>query len=186
MLLGTGDREAEHFFWSASQRRRDRFRAWIGFDNGLAHRIEAGADFFLMPSRFEPCGLNQMYSLRYGTLPIVRATGGLADTVRGYDQATGEGTGFRFHDLTPDALANTIGWAVATWYQRPEHVAAMRRRAMAEDFSWLHEAEGYEQVYLDAYRRRRGHPLEDERPATPSKGATPAPVARRRGRAQGR
>ena len=178
MLLGTGDREAEHFFWSTSQRRRDRFRAWIGFDNGLAHRIEAGADFFLMPSRFEPCGLNQLYSLRYGTLPIVRATGGLADTVRGYDQATGEGTGFRFQDLTPDALANTIGWAVATWYQRPQHVAAMRQRAMAEDFSWHHEAEGYEQVYLDAYRRRRGHPLEGHPTAAPAAAAARPPGGR--------
>ncbi len=164
VLLGSGDREAEHFFWWASQHRRDRFRAWIGVDHGLAHRIEAGADFFLMPSRFEPCGLNQLYSLRYGTLPIVRATGGLADTVRAYDQASGEGTGFVFHDLNPDALADTLGWAVATWYQRPAHVEAMRRRAMAEDFSWQHEAESYHRLYLDAYRRRRGHEFTGGRP----------------------
>jgi len=182
VLLGTGDREAEHFFWSMSERRRDRFRAWIGFDNGLAHRIEAASDFFLMPSRFEPCGLNQMYSLRYGTLPIVRATGGLADTVRGYQQETGEGTGFVFHDLTPDALAGTIGWAVATWYQRPAHVEAMRRRAMAEDFSWHHEAAGYERLYLDAYQRRRGHPLEGLTAAPVAQAPPPATVARRRSR----
>ena len=186
VLLGTGDREAEHFFWSVSSRRRDRFRAWIGFDNGLAHRIEAGADFFVMPSRFEPCGLNQMYSLRYGTLPIVRATGGLADTVHGYHQESGEGTGFVFHDLTPDALASTIGWAVATWYQRPAHVQAMRRRAMAEDFSWRHEAEGYERLYLEAYRRRRGHSLEGFRPAPPAHGPVPASVAKRRRRTKHR
>ena len=74
-----------------------------------------------MPSRFEPCGLNQMYSLRYGTLPIVRATGGLVDTVQNYDEATGDGTGFIFHDLNPDALANTIGWALSTWFDRPAH-----------------------------------------------------------------
>jgi len=91
--------------------RPDRFRAFIGFDNPLAHRIEAGADFFLMPSRFEPCGLNQLYSLRYGTLPIVRATGGLADTVAQYNEARGSGTGFVFNDLTPTALYNVIGWA---------------------------------------------------------------------------
>jgi starch synthase len=146
--------------------------------------VEAGCDLYLMPSRWEPCGLNQLYSLRYGTLPIVRATGGLADTVHGYHQETGEGTGFVFNDLTPDALASTIGWAVATWYQRPEHVAAMRRRAMAEDFSWRHEAEGYEQLYLDAYRRRRGHPLEGLVPASPPQGPLPASVARRRSRAR--
>ena len=100
VLLGTGDPEAERFFACADAHRGDKFRAWLGFDNGLAHRIEAGADFFLMPSRFEPCGLNQMYSLRYGTLPIVRATGGLVDTVVNYDEATGGGTGFMFADLT--------------------------------------------------------------------------------------
>src|SRR6185503_8490859 len=111
VLLGTGDPDAERFFAAASERRRDRCHAWIGFDDARAHRIEAGADFFLMPSRFEPCGLSQLYSLRYGTLPIVRATGGLVDTVSNYDEATATGTGFVFNDLTPDALANTIGWA---------------------------------------------------------------------------
>lgn len=157
VLLGTGDRDAEHFFGALSARRPDRFKAWIGFDDGLAHRIEAGADFFVMPSRFEPCGLNQMYSLRYGTLPIVRATGGLVDTVRGYVEETGEGTGFLFADLTPDALANTIGWAQSTFFDRPHHVEAMRRRAMAQDLSWAHAAEAYERLYLRAYRTRRGH-----------------------------
>ncbi len=157
VMLGTGDREAEHFFGTLSARRPERFKAWIGFDNGLAHRIEAGSDFFLMPSRFEPCGLNQMYSLRYGTLPIVRATGGLVDTVQSYREDTGEGTGFIFQDLTPEALANTIGWALSTYHDRPEHVAAMRRRAMAQDFSWDAAAAAYERLYLEAYRRRRGH-----------------------------
>jgi starch synthase len=157
VLLGTGDRDAERYFAGLSASRPDRFRAWLGFDNGLAHRIEAGSDFFLMPSRFEPCGLNQLYSLRYGTLPIVRATGGLADTVQSYVEATGEGTGFVFHDLTPDALHDTIGWAISTWYDRPEHVAAMRRRAMERDSSWAVSAEAYERLFLEAYRRRRGH-----------------------------
>ncbi|MBI5070367.1 MAG: glycogen synthase GlgA [Deltaproteobacteria bacterium] len=173
VLLGAGDREAEHFFGSLSDRRRDRFRAWIGFSEPRAHRIEAGADFFIMPSRFEPCGLNQLYSLRYGTLPIVRATGGLVDTVEGYREASGEGTGFLFSDLTPDALANTLGWAASTWYDRPGHVDAMRRRAMAQDFSWARAAEAYERLYLEAYRRRRGHAF-----AGPPGGATPAPGAR--------
>ncbi len=173
VLLGTGDRQAEHFFGTMSERRRDRFRAWIGFDEGRAHRIEAGADFFIMPSRFEPCGLNQLYSLRYGTLPIVRATGGLVDTVQGYGEAGGEGTGFVFDDLTPQALADTVGWAVSTWYDRPGHVQLMRRRAMAQDFSWERAGEAYERLYLEAYRRRRGHPFPGLHGST-----TPAPGAR--------
>jgi len=159
VLLGVGEPEGEHFFRALSARHRDKFRAWIGFDDGLAHRIEAGADFFVMPSRFEPCGLNQMYSLRYGTLPIVRATGGLVDTVQSYDEATGDGTGFVFSDLAPDALASTIGWALSTWYDRPHHVTAMRRRAMEQDFSWDRAAAEYERLYLEAYQRRRGHPF---------------------------
>jgi len=157
VLLGTGDPDAEEFFKRAEHERGERFRAWIGFDNGRAHRIEAGGDFFLMPSRFEPCGLNQMYSLRYGTLPVVRATGGLVDTVANYDEATGGGTGFIFNDLRADSLADTIGWATSTWYDRPDHIEAMRKRAMAQDFSWDRAAREYEGLYLDAYARRRGH-----------------------------
>jgi starch synthase len=157
VLLGTGDPGAEAFFARTARARGDRFAAWIGFDEARAHRIEAGADFFLMPSRFEPCGLNQMYSLRYGTLPIVRATGGLVDTVQNYDEATGEGTGFVFEHLTPDSVADTVGWAVSTWYDRPAHVARLRRRAMAQDFSWERAAREYEALYLQAYARRRGH-----------------------------
>ena len=157
VLLGTGDPDAERFFAWADGNHGDRFRAWLRFDNGRAHRIEAGADFFLMPSRFEPCGLNQMYSLRYGTLPIVRSTGGLVDTVSNYDEATGGGTGFMFSTLDPDSLANTIGWAVSTWYDRPHHIDQMRRRAMAQDFSWARAARAYHDLYLRAYQRRRGH-----------------------------
>ncbi len=159
VLLGTGDPEAEAFFAQVADERPDRFCAWLYFDNGRAHRIEAGCDFFLMPSRFEPCGLNQLYSLAYGTLPIVRATGGLADTVRSYSEPAGSGTGFSFGDLTPGALFDTVGWAVSTWYDRPRHIAAMRREAMAEDFSWQHAAKEYEHVYLRAYEKRRGRPF---------------------------
>ena len=159
ILLGTGDPAAERFFAARAAARPERLAAWIGFDEARAHRIEAGADFFLMPSRFEPCGLSQLYSLRYGTLPIVRATGGLVDTVASYDEATGGGTGFVFHDLDAGSLADTIGWAVSTWYDRPEHVALMRRRAMAEDFSWDRAARAYHALYLDARARRRGRPL---------------------------
>jgi len=159
VLLGTGDPDLEAALGAAAARRPDRFRAWIAFDEPRAHRVEAGADFFLMPSRFEPCGLNQMYSLRYGTLPIVRATGGLVDTVAPYDERTGAGTGFLFRDLGPGSLADTIGWALSTWWDRPAHVAAMRRRAMAEDFSWARAARAYEALYRDAWARRRGRPF---------------------------
>ncbi len=157
VLLGNGDPAVEGFFARIASERRDRFTAWFGFNNARAHRIEAGADFFLMPSRFEPCGLSQLYSLRYGTLPIVRATGGLVDTVQCYDESTGGGTGFVFHDLHPDALANTIGWALSTFYDRPEHIEQLRRQAMAQDFSWERAAREYERLYRLAYLRRRGH-----------------------------
>ena len=159
VLLGTGDQDAERFFAAVSSHRGDKFRATIGFDNALAHRIEAGSDFFLMPSRFEPCGLNQMYSLRYGTLPIVRATGGLVDTVQNYDEPAGGGTGFMFNDLTVEALSNTVGWALSTYYDRPKHITSMRKRAMAQDFSWDRAAAEYERLYLEAYQRRRKHPF---------------------------
>jgi starch synthase len=158
VLLGAGDADAESFFRMASRARPDRFHAWIDFDVALAHRIEAGCDFFLMPSRYEPCGLNQMYSLRYGTLPIVRATGGLDDSVESYDEATGLGTGFKLHDLNPSSLYNVIGWAVSTWYDRPHHIEGMRRRAMGRDFSWATAAAQYEQVYRLAIER---HAIEE-------------------------
>jgi starch synthase len=156
VLLGSGDRDVEAYFAHMAARRPDRFAAFFGFDNQKAHRIEAGADLFLMPSRYEPCGLNQLYSLRYGTLPIVRATGGLADTVLPYDERTGQGTGFVFHDLTPGALYDVMGWAVSTWYDRPQHIAKMQREAMHQDFSWDRSAIEYEKLYLAARARRRG------------------------------
>ncbi len=156
VMLGAGDAAVERSFAHVAAQSRDRFVAWFGFDESRAHRIEAGADFFLMPSRFEPCGLSQMYSLRYGTLPIVRATGGLIDTVESYDEATGSGTGFVFHDLSAESLANTVGWALATWYDRPHHVDMLRRRAMTRDFSWDRAAGEYERLYHRAYTRRHG------------------------------
>jgi starch synthase len=160
VLLGTGDADAEAFFAEQSRAHGDRFRAVIGFNDALAHRIEAGSDLFLMPSRFEPCGLNQMYSSRYGSVPVVRRTGGLNDTVENYVEASGGGTGFLFDDLTVDALTNTVGWALSTYYDRPEHFAQLRASGMARDFSWDRAAAQYEVLYREAYRRRRGHPFE--------------------------
>jgi len=100
-----------------------------------------------MPSRYEPSGLNQMYSLNYGTLPIVRNTGGLADTVRNFDEKTGEGTGFMFDHLSPSAIYNTVGWAVWAWYNRRDQINAMRLRGMGLDFSWQTSARKYVEMY---------------------------------------
>ncbi|HZU83038.1 MAG TPA: glycogen synthase GlgA [Polyangiaceae bacterium] len=158
VILGSGERAAESYLLMRSHHGGDRFRAWIGFSEALAHRIEAGSDFFLMPSRFEPCGLNQMYSQRYGTLPIVRATGGLDDTVEQYDPETGAGTGFKLWDLNVDSLVATVRWAVDTYRRRPEHVRAMQRRAMRKSFGWDVAAARYAQVYDWARRTRRGEP----------------------------
>jgi len=151
-LIGTGESWCEHEINSLSSRLPN-FKAHIGYSEELSHLIEAGSDFFLMPSRYEPCGLNQMYSLVYGTLPIVRRTGGLADTVENYDEAKGTGTGFMFDDLTPRAIYDTVGWAVWAWYNHPEQIEAMRQRAMKQDFSWEKSAEKYLALYEEALKK---------------------------------
>jgi starch synthase len=144
-LLGSGQRELEEFFAWVGRERPDRFAARLGFDEGLAHRIEAGADLFLMPSRFEPCGLNQMYSLRYGTPPVARAVGGLVDTVEDFD-GWKRGNGFLFGPLDPGALLVATRRALEIW----RDVRAWRgiqERGMAIDFSWGRSAERYEALY---------------------------------------
>ena len=146
-ILGSGDKGLEAFFGELPARHGGRIGSYIGYSDELAHWIEAGADFFIMPSLFEPCGLNQMYSLRYGTLPIVRATGGLDDTVRQYDEATGDGTGFKFYEPSARAVYYTVGWAVSTYYDRPQHMQRMIRAAMAQDFSWERSATEYVKAY---------------------------------------
>ncbi|MDR0685300.1 MAG: glycogen synthase [Spirochaetaceae bacterium] len=149
VLIGTGENWCEREIMGLSGRLPN-FKASVGYSDELSHLIEAGSDFFLMPSRYEPCGLNQMYSLVYGALPIVRRTGGLADTVQNYDEATGDGTGFMFDDLTPQAIYNTVGWAVWAWYNKPEHIEKMRRRGMKLDFSWALSAKKYVAMYEEA------------------------------------
>jgi starch synthase len=146
VLLGTGERPYEDFWLALAARYPDRIAVRIGYDEAMAHRIEGGADLFLMPSRFEPCGLNQMYSLRYGTLPIVRATGGLADTVRNIDPLTGHGTGFTFDEYTPQALLGTLRWALGV-YQDKAFWRRIQRAGMAQDFSWDASARQYVKVY---------------------------------------
>jgi starch synthase len=148
VILGTGEREIEQAVSEAAGRHPDRIAARIGFDEGLAHLLEAGADIFLMPSRFEPCGLNQMYSQRYGTPPVVRATGGLADTVE-------EGvTGFAFQAPTAEALAEAALRAVQC-YREPARWRAMQRAGMARDFSWSAAAPRYAALYRALAARPR-------------------------------
>jgi len=155
VVLGTGDNSTEDFFHWLTASYPGRVGSYIGFSDELSHLIEAGSDFFLMPSLYEPCGLNQSYSMKYGTLPIVRATGGLDDTVQNYDEATGNGTGFKFWDATAAALYYSIGWAVSTWFDRPQHIAQMRQQAMAQNFSWDDSARQYVDVYHLAIGNRR-------------------------------
>lgn len=149
-ILGTGETDLEQFFQFMAHKYGDRVGVHIGFSEELAHLVEAGSDFFLMPSRFEPCGLNQMYSLRYGTLPIVRATGGLNDTVENYNHQNGDGTGFKFYDFTEEALYYTINWAASTYYDRRHHIEKMRYNGMQRRFTWDMSAAAYEYAYLRA------------------------------------
>lgn len=153
VLLGTGDPVHERLWGDLAARHPDRVGARIGFDESLAHLIEGGADLFLMPSRFEPCGLNQMYSLRYGTVPVVRAVGGLHDTVRNYDPATGEGTGFTFAEYTAAALLGTLRWALATFRDR-DTWGRIQQAGMRQDHSWGASARQYLGVYERAMRAK--------------------------------
>ncbi|MEI6874473.1 MAG: glycogen synthase GlgA [Spirochaetota bacterium] len=159
-ILGSGEPWCEKELRSLAGRLPN-LRATIGYDEGLAHLITAGSDFLLMPSRYEPCGLTQLYALRYGTLPIVRRTGGLADTVENYDESVGSGTGFMFDQLTPRSIFDTTGWAVWAWYNKREHIEQMRARAMSRIFSWDRSASEYSKLYeialAAALGSRTGH-----------------------------
>jgi starch synthase len=139
VALGTGEPVYEEFFRDMAARYPGRVAVRLGFDNGLAHRIEAGSDAFLMPSRYEPCGLNQIYSLRYGSVPVVRATGGLDDTID-------EGTGFKFREYSGEALAEAVRAAVQAFADRSRW-EAMMRRGMEKDFSWKASAAKYSALY---------------------------------------
>jgi starch synthase len=152
-LLGTGEPYYHDLLSAAAKRFPDRMAAALTFDNALAHQIYGGCDFFLMPSRYEPCGLGQMISLRYGTIPIVRSTGGLADTVEDFDPATGSGNGFTFTDYTPVALFGAISRSLLTM-QADKARTRLIRNAMSADFSWRRSAEQYVQLYERASRKR--------------------------------
>ncbi len=149
VALGSGDAADEAFFRGLAAAFPGRVGVEIGYSEELSHRIQAGSDFFLMPSLFEPCGLSQLYALRYGSLPVVHATGGLEDTVEQYNEGEGTGTGFKFYAPTAAAFRDAISWAVDTWRARPSHVTMMRERAMQVRFDWATSA----QRYLEIYRR---------------------------------
>ena len=146
VMLGSGESRYEALWRQLAAANPRRVAATIGFDERLAHLIEAGADLFLMPSRFEPCGLNQMYSLRYGTVPIVRSTGGLEDTVDDFDPATGRGTGFKFRDYTSAALVAAVRRALSVFPDR-EAWRGIQRAGMRQDHSWDGSAREYVKVY---------------------------------------
>ena len=146
VVVGSGENWCENEIRYLTER-FENFASFLGYSEALSHIVEAGSDFFLMPSKYEPCGLNQIYSMMYGTLPIVHQTGGLADTVLNYNEETGEGTGFTFYDLTPDAVYNTVKYAVNIFSQRNDVFKKMQKKAMAQSFPWSDAAEKYLGLY---------------------------------------
>lgn len=144
VILGTGERRFEEAMRQSQAAHPDRVRVLLRFDEGLSHRIYAASDLFLMPSRYEPCGLGQMIAMRYGALPVAHRTGGLADTVLNATHA--DGTGFVFDDLTPQALIGTLRWARQV-LASPRHLERLRANAMARDFSWTASAQRYVDIY---------------------------------------
>jgi starch synthase len=149
VFVGTGDQRYEDLLRGLASRYPTRVAAFIGFSEPLAHLVEAGADMFLMPSRFEPCGLNQMYSLRYGTVPIVTAVGGLDDTVQPYTTRARHANGFKFKETTAEALVRTVRHAVRLYHDRPKWLRLMRE-GMGQDLSWQTSAKEYVKVYRRA------------------------------------
>lgn len=145
-VLGTGDKDYEDLLRSLARMFPQKIAVKIAYDNNLAHKVEAGADMFLMPSHYEPCGLNQIYSMKYGTVPIVRATGGLDDTVEPWDSKTGKGTGFKFTEYSSEAMLNAIHAAIHA-YKDKNGWQKLMRNGMARDFSWIHSAREYVKVY---------------------------------------
>ncbi len=154
VLLGTGDKKYHDLFTEVARKYPRKAGIRIAYDDRLAHKIEAGADLFLMPSKYEPCGLNQIYSLRYGTIPIVRATGGLDDTITPYDPKTGRGNGFKFKDYEAEEFMAEIKRALSL-YRQPQHWKQILQNAMTADFSWQRSAQAYVQLYRKAIAKRR-------------------------------
>ena len=173
VVLGTGEPRYEAMWRALAAAHPTRVGVRVGFDEGLAHLIEAGADLFLMPSRFEPCGLNQMYSMRYGTVPVVRATGGLADTVRQVDPQRGVGTGFMFEEYTAAAMLSALNRALVL-FRDQERWRVVQRAGMRQDFSWDSSAAAYVQVYQTAIARRQALGARGETARGTESGEAPA------------
>lgn len=146
LILGSGEDRYEKFFFGLQRQFPDKVFFYRGYHNELAHRIEAASDIYLMPSMYEPCGLNQMYSLRYGAVPVVRKTGGLADSVEPFDAATKQGTGFLFSTFTPPDFHAALAEALDT-YAKPRLWRRLVRNGMSRDFSWERQVEKYVEVY---------------------------------------
>jgi starch synthase len=153
VALGAGEPKYEHLFRELATNFPDKIAVKIAYDNAVAHKIEAGSDMFLMPSRYEPCGLNQIYSLRYGTVPVVRATGGLDDTIEAFDARTGRGTGFKFESYTGQALLACLREALRT-YADEKAWRKVQANGMAKDFSWQASASEYLRLYDTARKSR--------------------------------
>ncbi|HEY6293798.1 MAG TPA: glycogen synthase GlgA [Terriglobia bacterium] len=165
VVLGTGTREYEEFFERLAKRYPGKFLVKIAYDNTLAHLIEAGSDIFLMPSRYEPSGLNQMYSLKYGTVPVVRGTGGLENTIDNFDGTSG--TGFKFYEYTGHALLDTISRALEA-FRWPRLWARIMLNGMLKDFSWTRSAREYAELYQAISPAKVApEPPEPQEPAKP-------------------
>ena len=154
VVLGSGEKKYERRFKKMARQHPNAVAVSIGYDEALAHRIEAGADLFLMPSLYEPCGLNQMYSLAYGTPPVVRATGGLADTVSDFDPDTGKGNGFVFSKITSSAFRTAVSRAIELYSKDKKAWSKMTRNGMNDNYSWGRSAMAYEDIYHKAVKMR--------------------------------
>ena len=183
VVLGLGDAKYVNLFSWAEQRYPGRVAARFKMDVNLAHRVYAGADIFLMPSQFEPCGLSQMISLRYGTLPVVRETGGLRDTVLSYNEANGAGNGFTFFNYNAHDMLYTLRRAVYFFREQPDTWLMLQKRAMGGDYSWAHSAEMYISLYKDmlkqhaAARQPASAPVPEAEPAPEAPAPAEAPAA---------
>ena len=153
-LLGTGEKHYHEVFQALAKKYPNQAGIKIAYDDAVAHLIEAGADLFLMPSRYEPCGLNQMISLKYGTIPVVRATGGLDDTIQNFSARTGKGNGFKFKEYSADALMKKLGEAIKLYRQQPKAWEQLVKKAMKEDHSWGAKAKEYLALYARALRKK--------------------------------
>jgi len=154
VILGSGEPQFEKFLADVAAAHPARMAVRVGYSEPLAHLVYAGSDFFLMPSRYEPCGLSQMYAMRYGTLPIVHATGGLRDTVVPFLEDADRATGFAFEDYHAEGLLEAVDTALSAW-RNPRAMRRLQRNAMKQDFTWEHSARLYEELFFEVRERSR-------------------------------